>query len=124
MDVFSRTGTHGTILQRCLEPGDEPVLVARLGRGFLLLTRRRMVVTSRTALGRKVLHLNATLGQLSNVSWSMDAREQRLEVSLTAVDGVREHFVLRMADAAQAHEAEELFRSVMQPRREDFAAAA
>ncbi|MBU2663467.1 hypothetical protein KOI35_08120 [Actinoplanes bogorensis] len=126
MDVFNSTtsGGHRTILERCVEPGDEAVLVAPWEQGNLMLTRRRLVVTRKAGmLRRKSMHLNATFAHLSNVSWNVDARN-RLEVSLTAIDGVRERFVLRLASPDQVREAEECLRSVVSPRREDFAAAA
>jgi hypothetical protein len=126
MDVFNSTTSsgHRSILQRCVEPGDEAVLVAPWVQGCLMLTKRRLVVTRKAGmLRRKSLHLNATFAHLSNVSWTVDARN-RLEVSLTAVDGVRERFVLRLSDHDQVREAEECLRSVMIPRREDFAAVA
>jgi hypothetical protein len=108
-----------------MDRDDEPVLVARWGRGLLVLTRRRLVVTRTTrVLHRTALHLNANLRHLSNISWSVDVREQSLVVNLTAVDGVREQFVLRLADLDEAQRAEALFRGVVHPRREDFAVAA
>jgi hypothetical protein len=126
MNVINRTfvGAHFSILQQCLERGDEPLLVARCGRGFLLLTRRRLVVTGRSGLLQgRCLRLNAALRRLSNLSWSVDDRHSALVVNLTAVDGVREQLVVRLGDHTQATEAEALFRDVVL-RKEDFAAAA
>ncbi|MGX6604619.1 hypothetical protein ACWKSP_21180 [Micromonosporaceae bacterium Da 78-11] len=132
MDVFASTfspttlpGTHMSVLRRCVEADDPTVLVARCSRPprvkagefLLLLTRRRLVVTQQTrVLHRLRLHLNANLRHLSNFSWSVDARQQVLELSLTAVDGIREQFVLRLADQAQLWRADELLRSVVQDR--------
>ena len=127
MDVFSRTfgSGHRSIFDSCVEPDDERVLVAPWARGLLLLTRRRLVVTRRTSvLHQPRLHLNATLRHLSNLSWSVDVRQQALAINLTAVDGVREQFVLRLADEEAAWCAEALLRGVVHPRRQDFAAAA
>lgn len=121
MDLFLRPGTeaHRSILHHCVEPDDEPVLLARWGRGLLLLTRRRLVVTRTSLLHRAQLHLNATFRHLSNISFSVE--DQALVVSLTAVDGIRERFVLRLADPSAA---EARFRDVVHPRSQAVAAAA
>ena len=127
MVAFARTLTaaHLAVLRRGVDPDDPTVLAARHRGGLLLLTRHRLVVTRRTRiLNRLRLHLNANLRHLSNLSWSADARQQALTVNLTAVDGVRENFVLQLADADEVWRAEALFRGVVHPRREDFAVAA
>ncbi len=91
------------------------MLAARHSGGFLLLTRHRLVVTRRTRfLHRLCLHLNANLRHLSNLSWIADARQQALTLNLTAVDGVRENFVLQLADADEVRRAEAVFRSVVE----------
>jgi hypothetical protein len=116
MVVFARTFTaaHLAVLRRGVDPGDPTVLAARHSGGFLLLTRHRLVVSRRTRfLHRLCLHLNANLRHLSNLSWSADARQQALTVNLTAVDGVRENFVLQLADADEVRRAEAVFRGVV-----------
>lgn len=127
MDVLTRTFTesHMTVLSRCVEPTDEPVLVGRWSRGFLLLTRRRLVVTRHSKLLHRMrLHLNANVRHLSNVNLTVEESGRTLVVNLTAVDGVRERFGLRMEDADQVRKAEELFRTVLSERTDAFAAVA
>jgi hypothetical protein len=126
MDVFSRTftGNHMTILSRCVEPTDEPVLVGRWACGFLLLTRRRLVVTRQSKLLHRMrLHLNADVRHLSNVNLTVEDSGRTLVVNLTAVDGVRERFGLRMAED-RVRRAEELFRTVLGERTEAFVVVA
>ncbi len=120
MDVISRTFLPGTvessaaipsrhlpIVERCVEAGDDAVLVTRCtrpeaplaGEYLLLLTRRRLVVIQQTpVLHRLRLHLNANLRHLSNVTWRPDLSRPALEMAATAVDGVRERFRVRFAD--------------------------
>jgi hypothetical protein len=127
MAAFVRTFTaaHLAVLRRGVDPEDPTVLAARHRGGFLLLTRHRLVVTRRTRfLHRLRLHLNANLRHLSNLSWSADARQQALTVNLTAVDGVREKFVLQLADADAVWRAEAVFQGVVRQRTEDFVAVA
>jgi hypothetical protein len=127
MVVFARTFTaaHLAVLRRGVDPDDPTVLAARHSGGFLLLTRHRLVVTRRTRfLNRLRLHLNANLRHLSNLSWSADARQQALTVNLTAIDGVREKFVLRLAGADEVWRAEAVFRDVVRQRTEDLVAVA
>lgn len=117
MVSFARSFTAGhlAVLRRGVDPADPTVLAARHSGGFLLLTRNRLVVTRRTRfLHRLCLHLNANLRHLSNLSWIADARQQALTLNLTAVDGVREKFVLQLADAAEVSRAEAVFRGVVE----------
>jgi hypothetical protein len=119
------TAAHLAVLRRGVDPDDPTVLAARHRGGFLLLTRHRLVVTRRPRLlSRLRLHLNANLRHLSNLSWSADARQQALTVNLTAVDGVREKFVLQLADADEVRRAEAVFRGVVEQRTEDLTAVA
>ena len=120
MDVFSRTflpaaaeagvtiptvSRHMPIFRRCVDADDPTVLVTRClrpdapfgGEYLLLLTDRRLVVTQETrVLHRLRLHLNANLRHLSNVAWRTDVGRAAIEVSATAVDGVRERFRMRI----------------------------
>lgn len=120
MDVISRTflpvtleagvaipSRHQTIVERCVEAGDEAVLVTRCtrpeaplaGEYLFLLTRRRLVVIQRTAvLHRLRLHLNVNLRHLSNVTWRPDLSRPALEMAATAVDGVRERFRMKFSN--------------------------
>jgi hypothetical protein len=140
MDVLSRTFSPDalpeapmSVLRRCVEADDPTVLVARCTRPrqtlagdfLLLLTRRRLVITQQTRLLHRLrLHLNANLRHLSNISWSVDTRQQAIELSLTAIDGVREQFLLRLPDPAQLWKTDELLRTVIQERASAYAAAA
>ncbi|MDR6324479.1 hypothetical protein J3R03_008675 [Actinoplanes couchii] len=133
MDVFSRTfhraaestgsapavNRHLPIFRSCVDPDDPAVLVARCvrpgaplsGDWFLLLTRRRMVVTQDTRpLHRLRLHLNANLRKLSDVTWGLDLSRPGLELSVTAMDGVRERFRMRLGDSATVWRVEALVR--------------
>ncbi|WP_198348045.1 hypothetical protein [Plantactinospora sp. KBS50] len=126
MDVFTRTflpaaaeaavgiptvSRHMPVLRRCVEPGDTTVLVTRCTRperagqapGYLmLLTERRLVVTSETRLTRRLrLHLNAELRHLDHVTWNPDPRLGIVEFAATAVDGIRERFQIRTSRPAQ-----------------------
>jgi hypothetical protein len=140
MDVFSRTflptatatrmaarstGRHMPVLRQCVEPDDSTVLMTRCtrpdqpmaGEFLLLLTRRRLVVTQRSRmLHRLRLHLNTNLSHLSNVTWSADERQSALEVGVTAIDGVRERFVIKLAGMEQVWQVEALFKTVFHDR--------
>ena len=134
MDVFSRTflpaaaeagvpiptvSRHMPVFRRCVEPDDTTVLVSRCAGDFLLmLTSRRLVVTRESRfLHRLRLHLNADLRHLSNVTWNPDARESVVEVSATAVDGVRERFRTRLGRPEQVWHFDALFQHVFTERR-------
>ncbi|SDT74028.1 hypothetical protein [Actinoplanes derwentensis] len=138
MDVFSSTfhpaaeaagatpaaNRHLPIFRSCVDPDDSAVLVARCGRPgaplsgdwFLLLTRRRLVVTRESRpLHRLRLHLNANLRNLSDVTWGIDLSKSVLELSITAMDGVRERFRMRLGDPATVWRAEALVRESFVP---------
>jgi hypothetical protein len=125
MDAFSRTflpaaaeaglavatvSRHMPVFRRCVEARDTAVLVTRCNRPdksvqgdyLLLLTHRRLVVTQQTRmLHRLRLHLNAELRHLSNVTWNPDPRHSSVELAATAVDGIRERFLIRTAHPKQ-----------------------
>ena len=144
MDVFSSTfhqaaaagsalpaaNRHLPIFRSCVDSDDAAVLAGRCSRPggtyFLLLTRRRLVVTRESRVLRlRRLHLNAYLRHLSNVSWRLDLTKPAIEIAATAVDGVRERFRLRLPDAEAVWTAEELLRRVFHgPRREAAAVTA
>ncbi|MEU4691938.1 hypothetical protein [Actinoplanes sp. NPDC023714] len=138
MDVFARTfhqaadagsaspaaNRHMTIFRSCVDQDDAAVLVARCaksgllfsGGSYLMLTQRRLVVIQEMRpLHRQRLHLNANLRHLSNVSWQLS--RSGIELALTAVDGVRESFRLRLGDAATVWRVEELLRQAFHGRR-------
>ncbi|GAA4940945.1 hypothetical protein [Actinoplanes utahensis] len=139
MDVFASTfhpaaeaaaalpgaGRHLSIFRNCVDPDDPAVLVARCvrpgsplsGDWFLLLTQRRLVVTQETRpLHRLRLHLNANLRLLSNVTWRLDLSKPGIELAVTAMDGVRERFRMRLNDSATAWRVEELLREGFLPK--------
>lgn len=136
MDVFSRTflpaaaeagisiptvSRHMPILRRCVETDEPTVLVTRClrpeqamtGDFLLLLTNRRLVVTHETRVLRRLsLHLNANLRHLDNVTWSPDLRQSAVELAATAVDGVRERFLMRLLDPHQVWHVDALLKQV------------
>ncbi|MBY8873709.1 hypothetical protein K7640_17895 [Micromonospora sp. PLK6-60] len=140
MDVFSRTflpaaaetglaaqtvTRHMPIFRRCVGSGDAPVLVTRCSRPehpvsadyLLLLTHRRLVVTRQTRLLHRLqLHLNTELRELSNVTWSPDPRLHAVELAATAIDGVRERFLIRTANPKQVWQLDELLHHAFRTR--------
>jgi hypothetical protein len=92
---------HLSVLERCVGPREATVLIARCslagtgGGHMLMLTRRRLVVTTRNWLTRRLrLHLNLELRHLSDVNWAPGPRLAGVRLAVTAVDGVREHFLV------------------------------
>jgi hypothetical protein len=150
MDVFSRTflpaaaetglavqtvSRHMPIFRRCVGSGDATILVTRCcrpdrtvpGEYLLLLTHRRLVVTQQTrVLHRLRLHLNTDLRELSNVTWSPDPRLQAVELAATAIDGVRERFLIRTNHPKQVWQLDTLlnhaFRTRLRAARERIVA--
>jgi hypothetical protein len=118
MDVFSRTFLPAAaetglaaptvsrslpVFRRCVGAGEATILVTRcsrpqrsVGEYLLLLTPRRLVVIRHSrVLHRLRLHLNADLRELGDVTWSPDPRLPGVELAATAIDGVRERFLIR-----------------------------
>jgi hypothetical protein len=148
MDVFSRTfhpaaadsgvttalaTRHLPIFRRCVEPEDSTLLVTRCalpdaplpGDFLMLLTHRRLVVTRETRVLRRLrLHLNTTLSQLAHVAWSTDPRDGTMELSATAVDGVRERFRVRTAEPDHVWQLDALLKQVFTERRRNVSLAA
>ncbi|MEV4810131.1 hypothetical protein [Micromonospora avicenniae] len=150
MDVFSRTflpaaaeaglavqtvGRHMPVFRRCVGSGDATILVTRCSRPerpaggeyLLLLTHRRLVVTQQTrVLHRLRLHLNTELRELSNVTWSPDPRTHSVELAATAIDGIRERFLIRNNDPKQMWQLDTLlnhaFRTRLRPAQERIVA--
>jgi hypothetical protein len=98
-------GRHLPILHRCVPADDHPTLIARVDRPgdracyLLLLTAHRLVVTGESRiLRRRRLHLSADPRHLMDVLWTPEPTLGGLALSLTAVDGVREHFWVRTND--------------------------
>jgi hypothetical protein len=113
---------HMPVLRRCLGPDDRAVVIAacarserprgRYGLGsLLLLTRQRLVVTSESGMLRKLrLHLNADLSQLAEVAWTPEPEQGGIQLSATAVDGIREHFWIRVGGVDQLRKLDSAFR--------------
>jgi hypothetical protein len=110
---------HLSVLEHCVGPRDATVLVARCslagtgGRHMMMLTRRRLVVTTRSRLTRRLrLYLNLELRHLCDVNWTPERRPRGVRLAVTAIDGVREHFLINTADAAGV---DQLLSNVFQP---------
>lgn len=140
MDAFSRTflpaaseagvaiptiTRHLPVLRQCVAPDDTTALVARCvrpdrplrGEFLLALTYRRMVITEETRLLRRLrLHLNTELRHLHNVSWNPDPRLSAVELAATAVDGIRERFMIRTGHPRQVWHLDALLSHVFRPR--------
>ncbi|SCL22107.1 hypothetical protein GA0070616_2469 [Micromonospora nigra] len=116
---------HMPVFRRCVGSGDATILVTRCGRPdrpmsgeyLLLLTHRRLVVTRQTrVLHRLRLHLNTELRELSHVTWSPDPRLHRVELAATAIDGIRERFVIRTRHPKQVWQLDTLLNHAFRTR--------
>jgi hypothetical protein len=140
VDVFSKTflpataeaglpmstvTRHMYVMRRCIEPDDSVVLVARctrpdrpLGREYLMvLTYRRLVVTQESrVLHQMHLHLNTELRHLGNVVWHPDQRLSGVEFAATAIDGVRERFLIKVANPKRVWHLDALLTHIFKPR--------
>ena len=140
MDVFSRTflpaaltagvtqptaNRHMPVFRRCVGSGDIAVMVTRCarldrpaqGEYLLLLTHHRLVVTQQTRLLRRLrLHLNTELRHLSNVTWNTDSQSGVVELAATAIDGIRERFLIRVGRPKQVWHLDALLGNVFRNR--------
>jgi hypothetical protein len=140
VDVFSRTflpataeaglsmatvTRHMHVMRRCVEPHDGAVLVTKCtrpdrptGRDYLMvLTYRRLVVTQESRVLRQLrLHLNTELRHLGNVVWHPDQRMSAVVFAATAIDGVRERFLIKVANPKQVWHLDALLTHVFKPR--------
>lgn len=120
MDLFARTflpaatdaglsmpaiSRHIPIIRRGLGPDDAVLLVGRCARPdrplsgdhVLVLARHRLVVSHESRLAHRVkLHLDAPIHELSDVAWQPDPQLTGVELSATAIDGIRERFWIRL----------------------------
>jgi hypothetical protein len=144
--VFAR---HAGVLRRCAGERETALVVAAVDRtvgsarhpfgrharrDILLLTRNRLVVTTQCRFLRRLrLYLSVDPHQLTDVTWTPEPEFGLVRLAATAVDGVREHFVIRLGDAARVARVDELFREVFHagvpvahkaPKRAGKAAAA
>lgn len=118
---------HLPVLRRCLGPRDRALFLApcsrsdhplgRRGSGdLLLLTRHRLVVTSESRmLHRLRLHLNADLSQLTEVAWTPEPERGGVQLAATAVDGIREHFWIKLGGAERVWRLDALLREAFAP---------
>ena len=131
MDIcvpFTTVYRHLPVLRRCLGPRDRALLLApcarsqrplgRRGLGsILLLTRHRLVVTSESRMLRRLrLHLNADLNQLSQVAWTPEPEHGGVQLAATAVDGVREHFWIKVGPVERVWRLDALLREAFASR--------
>lgn len=140
VDVFSRTflpataeaglpmatvTRHMHVVRRCVEPDDGAVLVTRCTRPdrplsheyLMVLTYRRLVVTQETRVLRQLhLHLNTELRHLGNVVWHPDQRLGTVEFAATAIDGVRERFLIKVANPKHVWHLDALLTHIFKPR--------
>ncbi|HEY8534536.1 MAG TPA: hypothetical protein VIL44_11830 [Micromonospora sp.] len=109
---------HMPIFRRCVEPDDVALLVSKCvrpdrlmsGDFLFLLTQRRLVVTHETKLLHKLrLHLNTELHHLTGVTWNADPRLGTVAFAGTAVDGIRERFLIKVSPAKQVWHVDALF---------------
>jgi hypothetical protein len=89
----------------------------RAGRGtpssLIMITKHRLVVTAETPVLRRLrLYLNAELHHLADVTWTAEPDRAALQFAATAVDGIREHFWIRLADADDAVRLDGLLREL------------
>jgi hypothetical protein len=113
--------SHLSVLNSCVGPRDDTVLVARCsgtGAGgddmVLMLTRRRLVITARSRLTRRVrLHLSLDLHHLADVTWTPEPDLGGVRLDATAIDGVREHLLIEAPDVIRVGELlDTVFRGV------------
>ena len=138
-DVFDRTfqiasteaglpvealARHLPIFRRTVGAGQTVLLVARCGRldqpnsadHLIVVTRDRVVITSESrSLHRARLHLNAAVAALMNVRWQPDAGLTAVEFAATALDGVRERFLIEAPDAAGVSHIDAVLGYVFRP---------
>ena len=119
---------HANVLRRCAGSRDAVTVVAPcyrsnqpLGRGrpnnLLMVTRNRLVVTTETPLLRRLrLYLNAELHQLADVTWTAEPEYEAVQLALTAMDGAREHFWIRLASKEQMWRLDDALNAAFSPR--------
>jgi hypothetical protein len=66
-------------------------------------------------LHRARLHLNAAVAALMNVRWQPDAGLTAVEFAATALDGVRERFLIEAPDAAGVSHVDAVLGYVFRP---------
>lgn len=125
MRVLSR---HRQVLDSCAGDRDAALVVAAVARptgllrrfarrDVLLLTRNRLVVTTQCRIMRRLhLYLNAELHQLTDVTWTPEPTQGEVKLAATAIDGVREHFCIKVDDAEQVSTVDALLKEAFRGR--------
>ena len=146
MDAFARTflpaaadagldmptiSRHLPVFRRCL--GADPVLLVTrctradrplAGEYLLVLTRNRLVVTHESRLVHKLrLHLDAPIHELAHVRWAPDPLQTSVQLAATAIDGIRERFVIKVRHPELVWHLDETFGFVFQSVDAGLAAA-
>jgi hypothetical protein len=138
-DVFDRTfqmavadaglpaealARHIPIFRQTVGAGQTVLLVARCGRldhasaadHLIVVTRDRLAITSESRSLRRVrLHLNAATAALLNVRWQVDPGASAVEFAATALDGVRERFLIEARDPVGVSHIDAVLGYVVRP---------
>jgi hypothetical protein len=121
LDALAR---HVPIFRRTVGANQTVLLVARCGSlnqpnaadHLIVITRDRVVITSEShPLHRARLHLNAAVAALLNVRWQPDAGLTAVEFAATALDGVRERFLIEARDSAGVSRVDAVLGYVFRP---------
>jgi hypothetical protein len=119
LDALAR---HVPVLRRLVGAGQSVLLVARCGPldqpnrsdHLMVVTRDRVVITSESrSLRRARVHLNAAVAALLNVRWRTDT--ETVEFAATAIDGVRERFLIEAPDSAAVSRVDAVLGYVFRP---------
>jgi len=119
LDALAR---HVPVLRRLVGAGQSVLLVARCGPldqpnrsdHLMVVTRDRVVITSESrSLRRARVHLNAAVAALLNVRWRADT--ETVEFAATAIDGVRERFLIEAPDSAAVSRVDAVLGYVFRP---------
>jgi hypothetical protein len=125
---FTVINRHAHVLRHCAGDHDPVRLVAPCFRGtdnstlrrpasLLMVTQRRLVVTTQSRVLRKLrLYLNTSLHQLFDVTWNADPQRDAMQLAMTAVDGVREHFWVQMSGPQQVWRLDDALQAAFQDR--------
>ncbi|MFC5005214.1 hypothetical protein ACFPIJ_46190 [Dactylosporangium cerinum] len=120
---------HVQVLRGCAGDRDTVAVVARCTsratrRSVLMLTRNRLVITTESAVLRRVsLHLNADLHQLADVTWTPEPGRTGIQLGVTAIDGVRENLWVRLPDKTEMWRLDEALKQAFRTPWGQIAAA-
>lgn len=114
------------LFRRCVGLSQTVLLLTRCSRldrplssdYLLLLTRERLVIAAETRFLHRVrLHLDAAVSELTNVKWEPDTRLASIELCATAVDGIRERFLIRVRQPGAIWHVDAALGYVFRPSR-------